>query len=84
MDFTTTIFERQFLRNIVLASVLSGIAGTYVAARFAVVAVAYNIMDLYAGYKLNFAASAITIFTLALTLIIVKLLPLHNHKKAAA
>ena len=48
----------------------------------AVVAVAGNIAGLWFSYNLNIPAGAATIFVLAVTLIVVKLLPLLRAKKA--
>lgn len=49
-----------------------------------VVAVAGNIAGLYISYILNIPAGAATIFLLALTLLIIKLLPLRSRKLRAA
>lgn len=46
-----------------------------------VTAVAGNVAGLYMSYALNIPAGAATIFLLALTLVIIKLLPLRSRKK---
>jgi zinc transport system permease protein len=50
----------------------------------AAVAVAGNVAGLYISYRANIPAGAATIFMLALTLVIVKVLPLCYSKKASA
>ena len=56
---------------------------TRMAAWSSVVAVAGNIAGLYLSYVMDIPAGAATIFLLALTLIIIKLLPLRSRKTVA-